>query len=90
MCRAESTKTQKRLAQPIEDKRLVKRAPAAGKTLRVVTTQTGSIDIYADSVRVYYTTSAVNPFATGAGLYNNGAGMGMMNRWDNFTVMDVP
>jgi hypothetical protein len=60
------------------------------KTLRVVTTQTGAINIYADNVPVHFTNSAVHALATGAGLYNRAAGMGLSNRWDNFTVFEVP
>ncbi|MDQ6652979.1 MAG: hypothetical protein M3Y84_09565, partial [Acidobacteriota bacterium] len=60
------------------------------RTLRVVTTQAGGINVYADNALVYSTNSSVNAFATGAGLYNNAPGMGLTNRWDNFTVLDVP
>lgn len=60
------------------------------KTLRVVTTQAGAISVYADDVLVHSNSSAVHAFATGAGLYNHAAGMGLSNRWDNFTVFEVP
>lgn len=60
------------------------------RTLRVVTTQSGSINIYADDYIVYSTTSGLNAFATGAGLYNHASGMGLTNRWDNFIVLNAP
>jgi hypothetical protein len=60
------------------------------KTLRVVTTQSGSIKVYANSELIYSTTSPVFASAEGAGLYNNGPGLGLTNRWDNFTVLNVP
>ncbi|HKC64031.1 MAG TPA: hypothetical protein VKB86_10355, partial [Pyrinomonadaceae bacterium] len=58
-------------------------------TLRVVTLQTGSINIYADDTLVYSATSAVLTNATGAGLFNDAPGLALANRWDNFTVMDA-
>src|SRR5947209_1266182 len=58
--------------------------------LRVVTTSTGSISVYADDELVYSSNSSIMATATGAGLYNNSAGMGLVNRWDNFAVFDVP
>jgi hypothetical protein len=60
------------------------------RTLRAVTTEAGGINIYADNLLVYSTNSPINTFATGAGLYNDASGMGLTNRWDNFTVFDVP
>jgi len=60
------------------------------KTLRVLTTQAGGISVYADKVQVYSTTSPVFASATGAGLFNNAAGLNLTNRWDNFTVLGVP
>jgi len=57
------------------------------KTLRVVTLQSGSINIYADNVLLYSTNSVVLAAAAGAGLYNNGPRLGLTNRWDNFTVL---
>lgn len=64
--------------------------PEKWKTLQVVTTQSGAINVYADNTLVHSTSSIVHAFATGAGLYNHGAGMGLSNRWDNFTVRAVP
>lgn len=60
------------------------------RTLRVVTTQSGDITIYAENVPVYSTNSLVNVLAAGAGLYNNAPGMGLTDRWDNFTVRYLP
>jgi protocatechuate 3,4-dioxygenase beta subunit len=60
------------------------------KTLRVVTTQSGGIVVYADHAQVYSTTNLTFANATGAGLFNNAAGLSLTNRWDNFTVLNVP
>ena len=56
------------------------------RTLSVVTRQSGVIEIYTNDILVYSTTSSAFATATGAGLYNNGPGLGLTNRWDNFTV----
>jgi hypothetical protein len=64
--------------------------PGSWLTLRVVTKVDGSISLYAGTTLVYSTGSNVLPGATGAGLYNNAKGMALTNRWDNFTVYDVP
>lgn len=61
----------------------------AWRTLRVVTTQAGDIRIYADGALVYSTANTFNVSATGAGLFNNAAGMALTNRWANFTVLDA-
>jgi len=63
--------------------------PASWTTLRVVTTNDGNIKIYADASLVYSGASTVLAAATGAGLYNNAPGLGLVNRWDNFTVYDA-
>jgi hypothetical protein len=60
------------------------------KTLRVITTQSGSIKVYANSELLYSTTSPVFASAGGAGLYNHAPGLGLTNRWDNFTVLHIP
>lgn len=60
------------------------------KTLRVVTLSSGGMNIYADNLLVYSTTSTVFATATRAGLYNDGPGLGLTNRWDNFTVLPAP
>jgi len=59
-------------------------------TLRAVTTSDGNIKIYADASLVYSGASDILSGATGAGLYNNSAGLGLVNRWDNFTVFAAP
>lgn len=68
--------------------------PSIWKTLRVVTSASGGIKVYAefdtDSTLVYSTTSPALKSATGAGIYNFSAGQGLANRWDNFTVYDAP
>lgn len=58
-------------------------------TLRVATYADGRINVFIDSALVYQTTNNTMMNATGAGLYNNGRGLGLTNRWDNFTVSDA-
>jgi hypothetical protein len=60
--------------------------PGDWKTLRVVTRAGGEIEVYAADSLVYSGTNPTFSSATGAGLYNDGAGLGLVNRWDNFTV----
>jgi Concanavalin A-like lectin/glucanases superfamily/Carboxypeptidase regulatory-like domain len=60
--------------------------PNRWTTLRVVTTNAGDINVYADGTLLYAGNSNVLTTATGAGLYNNGRNLGLVNRWDNFTV----
>jgi hypothetical protein len=64
--------------------------PTFWTTLRVVSMRDGQIKVYADATLVYSTTSNLLSGGMGAGLYNNAAGLGLVNRWDNFTVYDVP
>ncbi|MEO8435977.1 MAG: carboxypeptidase regulatory-like domain-containing protein [Pyrinomonadaceae bacterium] len=64
--------------------------PAIWTTLQVVTRSSGEITVYAGGIQVYTTSSNIFPTVTGAGLYNNSAGQGLVNRWDNFTVYDAP
>ncbi|MDX6694186.1 MAG: hypothetical protein QOF02_1789 [Blastocatellia bacterium] len=64
--------------------------PANWTTLRVVSNSNGSIKVYVNSTLVYTTSSNLLLTATGAGLYNNASGLGLVNRWDNFTVFDAP
>ena len=64
--------------------------PANWTALRVVTTSDGNIAVYADASLVYSGASDVLSSATGAGLYNDSAGLGLVNRWDNFTVFAAP
>jgi len=63
--------------------------PANWTTLRVVTLETGSISIYADANLVYSTTNTALAGASKAGLWNAGPGLGLANRWDNFTVLNA-
>jgi hypothetical protein len=51
-----------------------------------VTTAAGVVRVYADDTLLYSTTINLLSTADGAGLYNNGAGLGLTNRWDNFTI----
>ena len=55
-------------------------------TLRVLTKADGTLQVIADGALVYSTTSSLLSNATGAGLYNKAPGLGLTNRWDNFTV----
>src|SRR6185295_16321088 len=64
--------------------------PASWTTLRVVTTEAGAISVYADNTLLYSTANNSLASSTGAGLYNNAAGLALTNRWDNFTVFGVP
>lgn len=64
--------------------------PSNWTTLSVVTINTGDLRVYADGTLVYSTTSLPMAKATGAGLYNNSSGLGLVNRWDNFTVFAAP
>jgi hypothetical protein len=64
--------------------------PPNWTTLRVITTNNGGLNIYADATLVYSTTSLLMRAASGAGLYNNTSGLGLVNRWDNFTVFNAP
>jgi hypothetical protein len=64
--------------------------PATWKTLRVVTTAAGLIEVYADDSKLYSMRNVFMSSSTGAGLYNSGPGLGLTNRWDNFTVFGVP
>jgi hypothetical protein len=64
--------------------------PPNWTTLRVVTTDAGDLKIYADNTLLYSTNDPLLSTATGAGLYNNSAGLGLVNRWDNFTVFSAP
>jgi hypothetical protein len=63
--------------------------PSNWTTLIVTTTNSGDLEVYLDSTRVYSTNIPLLASATGAGLYNNSAGMGLVNRWDNFTVFEA-
>jgi hypothetical protein len=58
-------------------------------TLAAVTSPAGDIKIFGDDALVFSTTNSLFASATGAGLFNNGPGLGLTNRWDNFTVLDA-
>jgi hypothetical protein len=60
--------------------------PAGWTTLRAVTNAAGVVRVYADNTLLYSTTINLLSDSDGAGLYNNGAGLGLTNRWDNFTI----
>jgi len=64
--------------------------PSTWTTLRVITKSSGSVDIYANSALIYSTNSLILATATGAGVYNDRQGSGLVNRWDNFVVYDAP
>lgn len=64
--------------------------PANWTTLRVVTKVSGEVKVFADAAQIYATTNTILVNATGCGLFNNSAGLGLVNRWDNFTVFDAP
>ena len=59
-------------------------------TLIVVTTNLGEVKAYADNTLLYSANNPLMATATGAGLYNNSAGLGLTNRWDNFAVLNAP
>jgi hypothetical protein len=64
--------------------------PSSWTTLRVVTTNSGELNVYVDAALVYSTNNPLLATATGAGLYSDSVGMGLVNRWDNFTVFPAP
>ena len=64
--------------------------PSSWTTLRVVTTNSGDLNVYVDSALVYSINNPLLAAATGAGLYSDSVGMGLVNRWDNFTVFPAP
>ena len=64
--------------------------PSSWTTLRVVTTHSGDLNVYVDSALVYSSNNPLLAAATGAGLYSDSLGMGLVNRWDNFTVFPAP
>jgi hypothetical protein len=64
--------------------------PAAWTTLRVLTNAAGLIEVYADDERVYAAQNPLLADAEGAGLYNEGPGRALANRWDDFAVFASP
>jgi hypothetical protein len=64
--------------------------PSTWTTLQVVTSNSGDLRIYIDGGLVFSSNSPILASASGAGLYNNSSGLGLVNRWDNFTVFNAP
>ena len=64
--------------------------PAVWTTLRVRTNAAGLIEVYAENTKVYSAQNSLMSTATGAGLYNDGPGLALANRWDNFTLFATP
>jgi hypothetical protein len=64
--------------------------PTTWTTLQVFTTDTGTIGLSADGTPLYSTSNALLAGSVGAGLYNNGPGLALTNRWDNFLVFSLP
>jgi hypothetical protein len=64
--------------------------PSNWTTLRVVTTNLGDLSVYIDAALLFSTNKPLLTSATGAGLYSDSAGMGLVNRWDNFAVFNAP
>ncbi len=60
--------------------------PPNWKTLRVITNSVGTIRVYADTTLVHSTTHSFLATSVGAGLYNDGPGLALANRWDRFRV----
>jgi hypothetical protein len=58
-------------------------------TLLVVTRANGNLRVLIDTNLIYSTNIAALANATKAGLFNNSAGLGLVNRWDNFMVFDA-
>ncbi|MGH9874774.1 MAG: carboxypeptidase regulatory-like domain-containing protein, partial [Pyrinomonadaceae bacterium] len=64
--------------------------PASWTTLLVATKSSGALSVYIDSGLVYSTNIQLLATASGAGLYSDSPGMGLVNRWDNFAVFPAP
>jgi hypothetical protein len=60
--------------------------PPGWTTMQVVTTGAGAVRVYAGGTLLYSTNSSLLAQSLGVGLYNNGSGLGLTNRWDNFRV----
>ena len=63
---------------------------ASWTVLEVTTNKHGEIALSTDNRTVYSTNSSIMVNAAGAGLYNNGPSLGLLNRWDDFAVYDNP
>jgi hypothetical protein len=61
--------------------------PQNWTTLQVVTLESGVFTVYIDSIALYSNNTPYNSTGRGAGLWNNSPGLGLANRWDNFTVL---
>jgi hypothetical protein len=64
------------------------RMPDSWTVLRVINSTSGKIDLYADARLVTSVQNSNMATATGAGLFNAGPGMALVNRWDNFAVYE--
>jgi hypothetical protein len=60
--------------------------PEGWTTLRAVTNAAGLVEVYADNARLYTAQNFLMATATGAGLYNDGPGLALTNRWDDFAI----
>jgi hypothetical protein len=63
--------------------------PSDWSTLLVVTRANGNLRVLIDTNLIYSTNIPALANATKAGLFNNSAGLGLVNRWDNFMVFDA-
>jgi len=64
--------------------------PTAWTTLKVSTSPTdGGINIVANSFDIASLTNPTMKSNQGCGIFNNGAGLGLSNRWDNFTISEI-
>jgi hypothetical protein len=64
--------------------------PGYWTQLEVISHNDGHITVLTDQGFAFSINSSILTGATGAGLFNNGPGLGLLNRWDNFTVYDAP
>jgi len=64
--------------------------PTAWTTLKVSTSPTDSgINIVANSFNIASLTNPTIKSNQGCGIFNNGAGLGLSNRWNNFTITEI-
>ena len=63
--------------------------PANWTRLKVRTKNEGDIQVFADDTLVFSTRHTLGSSVGGVGLYNNSAGLGLVNRWDNFSVFQL-
>jgi len=58
--------------------------------LKVSTSPTdGGINIVANSFDIASLTNPTMKSNQGCGIFNNGAGLGLSNRWDNFAISEI-